>query len=105
MPRTRTPKPKKPPRVRRSQPKSPRDLVPNFAKLVKKTREALGWTQSHLAATADVSPMCICDLEARRRSPSLRTAIQITRALNIGIRLVDANEKVAVAPRSDVQSV
>ena len=65
----------------------PRDLVPGFAALVKKTREERQMSQRQLAELAKVSPMCICDLEAERRSPSLRVASLVARALKLGVRL------------------
>lgn len=69
---------------RRSQ---PRDLVPGFAALVKKTREERDMSQRKLAERAKVSPMCICDLEAERRSPSLRVASRVARALKLSVTL------------------
>lgn len=64
-----------------------RDLVPGFAKLVKETRIARNWSQRQLAHQAGVSPMCISDLEAENRSPSLRVASSIAAALHLTVRL------------------
>lgn len=66
---------------------TPRDLVPGFAKLVKETREKFQWSQRELARRADVSAMCVCDLEAEKRSPSLRIAAAIAEALGLDVKL------------------
>lgn len=66
-------------------------MVPGFADLVKQKREELGWTQIHLANTAKVSPMCVSDLESKKRGLSLRTAMQIARALSIDVKLAEAD--------------
>lgn len=62
-------------------------MVPGFAKLVTKARVAKNWSMNELARQADVSPMCISDLENMKRSPSLRVAAQITKALGLPIML------------------
>lgn len=68
---------------------APRDLVPGFAAIVRSAREALGWSQNELARKAEVSAMCVSDLEAENRSPSLRVAAQIARALGLKLALSD----------------
>ncbi len=67
----------------------PRDLVPGFAALVTAARKARGWSQRELARQADVSAMCVCEVEGERRSPSLRTAVAIAKALEIDVALKD----------------
>lgn len=78
---------------------TPRDLVPGFARLVKRARKALKWSQRKLSAEAGVSAMCICDLEAQRRSPSLRVASRIARALNLDVKLSDPVPRPVAASR------
>ncbi len=65
----------------------PRDLVPGFAKLVKSAREQRQWSQRTLAREANLSPMCVCNLEAENRSPSLRVAMQLAAALGLEVLL------------------
>lgn len=67
----------------------PRDLVPGFAQFVKGARERRNWSQRQLARMANVSAMCVCDLEAERRSPSLRVASQIASALELDCKLAE----------------
>ncbi len=66
---------------------TPRDLVPGFADMVRKAREAKGWSQRELSRQAEVSAMCVCDLEAEKRSPSLRVAALIAKALGLDVQL------------------
>ncbi len=60
---------------------SPRDLVPEFAKLVKQKREERDWSRHELARQAKISVTTVCDIEDRRRSPSFRVALRLGRAL------------------------
>jgi ribosome-binding protein aMBF1 (putative translation factor) len=81
---------KKPRKKRRNT--TPRDLVPGFASLVKQKRTEFGWTQKELSERSGISPMCISDLEAEHRSPSLRVATAVARALALNVRLAAPTE-------------
>lgn len=81
---------KKPRKKRRNS--TPRDLVPGFAALVKQKRTELGWTQRELSERSGISPMCISDLEAEHRSPSLRVAKAVAKALSLNVRLAEPTE-------------
>ncbi len=68
---------------------TPRDLVQGFATLVIKARIEKGWSKRELARQANLSAMCISDLEAEHRSPSLRVAGLIAETLGLKIDLRD----------------
>lgn len=68
---------------------TPRDLVPGFAKMVMEARRERQWSQRELARQANISPMCISDLEAEKRSTSLRVAMLIAQALGLKVLLSD----------------
>lgn len=63
--------------------------MPGFAKLVREARIAKNWSMNELARQAEVSPMCISELEAMKRSPSLRIASKIARALGLPNSIAD----------------
>jgi DNA-binding XRE family transcriptional regulator len=69
---------------------TPRDLVPGFASLIKKRREEFEWSRHELARQAEVGMTTVCDIEDERRSPSLRVAMQLAKALKIDIRLTSS---------------
>lgn len=74
------------------QPAKPREIVPGFAALVRTTRERLQWSQRELARVANVSPMCVSDVEGEKRSPSLRVASRIAAALELTCFLAEPGQ-------------
>lgn len=72
--------------IRRS---NPRDLVPGFAKIITAARTARGWSQRELSRQSGLSAMCVCDFEGENRSPSLRVAVKLARALGLSVKLAD----------------
>ena len=59
----------------------PRDLVDGFGPFIKEQREKLGWSRHRLAREAEIGMTTVCDIEDERRSPSLRVAMKLIRAL------------------------
>jgi ribosome-binding protein aMBF1 (putative translation factor) len=78
-------------RVRGIRSPTPRDLVPEFAELVRRKRleQVPTMSQRTLASAAGVSPMCVSEVESMKRSPSLRVAAQLARALRMDIKLYE----------------
>lgn len=52
---------------------------------VKKRREERGLSQTQLALAIGKSPQMICDIEAGRKQPSLKTLIDLAKILNISL--------------------
>ena len=71
------------------QQRSGRELVPGFAALVRREREALGWSCQRLADEAGVSFNTVYAVEAEDRAPSLRVASALVRALGLRVWLSD----------------
>lgn len=69
-----------------------RDIVPGFAALVTRAREEQGLTRQQLATAAGISPTTVGDIEAERRSPSLRVAAAIATALDLMVLLRDPSK-------------
>ena len=68
---------------------STRDVVPGFAALITRTREARGLSRRQLADAAGVSPTTVGDIESEQRSPSLRVAAALAMALELIVHLHD----------------
>jgi transcriptional regulator with XRE-family HTH domain len=69
--------------------RTPRDLVPGFAALVKARRDELGLTLYELARLTKLGTTSISCIENERRAPSLRVAMVLARALGLGVKLSD----------------
>ncbi len=54
---------------------------------LKKIRESKGFTQIKLSKLAGVSNSLICDIEAGRVCPSMKTLFKLAKALEIGVEL------------------
>jgi ribosome-binding protein aMBF1 (putative translation factor) len=65
----------------------PRGVVPGFAKLVKKARTDKEWSLHDLAKVSGVGATTICNIEREWRSPSLRVAMQLAKALGLETQL------------------
>lgn len=68
---------------------SPRDLVPGFASLLKRTRKKKDWSIRDLAKASGVAATSIYCIEREWRSPSLRVAKALAEALGLGTPLAD----------------
>lgn len=66
---------------------SKRDVVPGFGAMLKTAREKRGWTRAELATRARVSPTAVGDIERDCRSPSLRMAAALVKALSLTVYL------------------
>lgn len=64
-----------------------RDLVPGFAAMVIKAREAAGMTKVELAEKAGLSFNTVYAIEAEKRAPSLRVAAKLAKALGLKVWL------------------
>jgi len=56
-----------------------------FRKAMVEAREKKHLSKSDLARSVEKSPSFICDIEARRKKPSLETAISISKKLGISL--------------------
>ncbi len=66
-----------------------RDIVPGFAGLVKARREELQLSRLQLSTLSGVGTTTISCIELEWRTPSLRVAMALARALNLDSTLAD----------------
>lgn len=66
-----------------------RDLVPGFAAMVSKAREAAGMSRAQLAEAAGLSFNTVYSIEQEKRAPSLRVASALVKALGLKVWLDD----------------
>lgn len=65
--------------------KSGRDVVPGFGDRLREVRKRAHMTLADLADAAGTGPGALSDIETGRRSPSLRLAWQLARALDVSL--------------------
>lgn len=97
-----------PPKSRRkttaARPRAPRgegrDIVPGFAAAVTAAREAAGLSRADLAQAAGLAVSTMYAIESEQRSPSLRVAAALARALGMKAWLDDPAVVVRVGKNS-----
>jgi len=66
-----------------------------FREEMKKKREDIGLTQTGLATAIKMSPQMICDIEAGRKNPSLKTLVLIANRLGLSLDDIFLNKNYA----------
>jgi DNA-binding XRE family transcriptional regulator len=61
------------------------ETVEKFRVAMTEAREEKKLTKSDLARKISKSPSFICDIESKRKAPSLETAIDIAKTLNLSL--------------------
>jgi transcriptional regulator with XRE-family HTH domain len=64
-----------------------------FKDILKRQRQAGGWTQESLAAAAGLTVHAIRDLEQGKRRPMLATAYKLACALEVSLDVLAADEE------------
>lgn len=63
--------------------KTSRDLVPGFAAMIARAREARGWSMAELARQAGLSVNTVSAIEREVRAPSLRVGAALAESLDL----------------------
>lgn len=71
-----------------------RDLVPGFAAMITKAREAAGWSMAELARQSELSVNTVSAIEREIRAPSLRVASALVVALDLKVWLQEPGKAV-----------
>lgn len=57
----------------------------DFQEKVKAERLEKGWTKAELSRRTGISEQLLCDIEAKRRMPSLKKLIDLAKTLNLSL--------------------